>query len=45
LNKKYKLDNQKISKEFTQDFLEEYKEKGGSGGGAPIVEHNKTRVV
>ena len=26
LNKKYKLDNQKISKEFSQDFLEEYKE-------------------
>ena len=24
-NKKYKLDNQKISKEYSQDFLEEYK--------------------
>ena len=25
-NKKYKLDNQKISKEFSQDFLDEYKQ-------------------
>lgn len=25
VNRKYKLENQKISKEFTQDFLEDYK--------------------
>ncbi len=41
LNRQYKLENQKFTKEYTQDFLEEYKTPEASANSKQIFNANK----